>query len=148
FLPSDRQGTPEVAIINQEMARRVFGNASPIGHTITIAAIEKHPLMIVGVARNSKYWKLAEGNIPALYKAYAQGNFRGLPTDIQLLVRTSNRDLALIKSVDHALGAIDSTAFIETKTMRSSLAFALLPSRAGAIITGSVGVLGVTLAAI
>lgn len=148
FLPSDRQGTPEVAIINQEMARRVFGNANPIGHTITIAAIEKHPVMIVGVARNSKYWKLGEGNMPALYKAYAQGNFRGLPTELQLLVRTSKGDAALIKSLDHALGAIDPTAFIDTRTMRSSLAFALLPSRAGAIITGSVGVLGVTLAAI
>jgi predicted permease len=148
FLGSDRQGTPEVAIINQEMARRVFGNISPIGHAITIAPIEKHPVMIVGVARNSKYWKLGEGTMPALYKAYAQGNFRSLPTNLQFLVRASNPDVALIKSLDHTLGAIDRTAFIETKTMRSSLAFALLSSRAGAIITGSVGVLGVTLAAI
>lgn len=148
FLPSDRQGTPEVGIINQEMARRVFGNASPIGHTITVAAIENHPIMIVGVARNSKYWTLGEGNMPALYKAYAQGNFRGLPTDIQFLVRTPNRNASLIESLNHTVGAIDPTAFVETKTMRSSLAFALLPSRAGAIITGSVGVLGVTLAAI
>jgi putative ABC transport system permease protein len=63
-------------------------------------------------------------------------------------VRASNRDIALVKLLNHTLGALDPTAFIETKTMRSSLEFALLPSRAGAIITGSVGVLGVTLAAI
>jgi ABC-type antimicrobial peptide transport system permease subunit len=67
---------------------------------------------------------------------------------ITLLVRSSNPNVALIKSLNDALGALDRTAFIETRTMRSSLAFALLPSRAGAIITGSVGVLGVTLAAI
>lgn len=148
FLVSDRQGTSEVAIINQEMARRIFGNISPIGHTISIAPTEKQPMTIVGVARNSKYWKLGEGTMPALYKAYTQGNFRSLPTELQLLVRASHPDVAMIKSLNQTLGAIDHTAFIETKTMRSSLAFALLPSRAGAIITGSVGVLGVTLAAI
>jgi predicted permease len=148
FLPSDRLGTPEVAIINQEMARRIFGNMSPIGRTLTIAPVEKHPITIVGVARNSKYWKLGEDKMPAFYKAYAQGNFRELPADIQFLVRASNRDIALVKLLNHTLGALDPTAFIETKTMRSSLEFALLPSRAGAIITGSVGVLGVTLAAI
>lgn len=148
FSPSDRPGTPEVGIINQEMARRVFGNVSPIGHTITIAPIEKHPITIVGIARNSKYWQLGEGNMPALYKPYGQGNFRGLPGDIHFLIRTSGRDLSIIKSLNHTVGAIDPTAFIETRTMRSSLAFALLPSRAGAIITGSVGVLGVALAAV
>ncbi len=152
FLPSERQGTPEVGIVNEEMARRLFGNRSAVGHTITVGAIDSHPILIVGVARNSKYFSLGEGNMAALYKAYAQGNFHvllsGLPGDVHFLVRTSNHPSALIKSLNDALGAVDPTAAIETKTMRASLAFALLPSRAGAIITGCIGALGVALAAI
>lgn len=152
FLPSERQGTPEAGIVNEEMARRLFGNRSAVGHTITVGAIDSHPILIVGVARNSKYYTLGEGNMAALYKAYAQGNFRGLlsglPNDVHFLVRTSNNPSALIKPLNDALGAVDPTAAIETKTMRTSLAFSLLPSRAGAIITGSIGALGVALAAI
>jgi predicted permease len=152
FLPSEWQGTPEVGIVNEEMARRLFGNRSAVGHAITVGVIDSHPILIVGVARNSKYYTLGERNKAALYKAYAQGNFRGLhsglPGEVHFLVRASNYPSALIKPVNDALGDVDPTAAIETKTMRSSLAFALLPSRAGAIITGSIGALGVALAAI
>jgi predicted permease len=152
FLPSERQGTPEVGIVNEEMARRLFGNRSAVGHTITAGVIDSHPILIVGVARNSKYYTLGERNKSALYKAYAQGNFHGLhsglPGDVHFLLRTSSNPSALIKPLNDALGVVDPTAAIETKTMRSSLAFALLPSRAGAIITGSIGALGVALAAI
>jgi ABC-type antimicrobial peptide transport system permease subunit len=54
----------------------------------------------------------------------------------------------LIQSLNYATSAADRTAFVETQTMRSTLRFALLPSRIGAAITGSVGLLGVSLAAI
>jgi ABC-type antimicrobial peptide transport system permease subunit len=46
------------------------------------------------------------------------------------------------------LGKFDSTAAIDTKPMSKALVFALLPSRFGAAILGSVGLLGLTLAAI
>jgi predicted permease len=147
FLPSERQGTPEVGILNEEMARLAFGNQSPIGHTVTIAALDKHPILIVGVVRNSKYWRLGEGNMPALYKAYSQANFPKLPTDIHFMVRAAQPHL-LIQPLNYAISARDQTAFVETQTMRSALSFALLPSRIGAVITGSVGLLGVSLAAI
>ena len=31
FLPSDREGFPQVAILNQTMARRLFGTVNPSG---------------------------------------------------------------------------------------------------------------------
>jgi ABC-type antimicrobial peptide transport system permease subunit len=46
------------------------------------------------------------------------------------------------------LNRLDPTAALETKTMQSGLGLALLPSRAGAAILGSTGLLGLALASI
>ena len=38
FLPSDRKGSPEVAIINENVSRRLFGDRNPVGHTFRYTA--------------------------------------------------------------------------------------------------------------
>jgi ABC-type antimicrobial peptide transport system permease subunit len=54
---------------------------------------------------------------------------------------------ASIEAINRALGRLDPTAAIETKLMKKALGLALLPSYAGAAITGSIGLLGAPLAA-
>ena len=56
FLASDQINSQSVAIINENMARRLFGKDSPIGHTIIFTS--KDPATIVGIAKNSKYFTL------------------------------------------------------------------------------------------
>jgi predicted permease len=144
FLPTDGQGSPAVAILNQEMARRLFGRADPIGHTVTWF---ERSVQIVGIAKNSKYFRLGEGNMPAYYEPYAQRNgTRG--SSVHFLIRAAGRPEPLTAAVNAVLGRLDPTAAIETKPMSQALVFALLPSRFGAAILGSVGVLGLALAAI
>jgi predicted permease len=143
FSATDRAGSPEVAIINENFARLLFGNASPVGHSIQYPQGES--VSIVGVARNSKYFTLGEENALAMYTPFAQGPGT---ESLNFMIRATEFPPGLVKAVNRTLGGLDQSAAIETKPMRSALVLALLPSRAGAAILGSIGVLGLVLASI
>jgi predicted permease len=149
FLPDDRAGAPPVAIINENMARRLFGSIDPIGHVITW---EGPPARIVGVAQNSKYFTLGERNMSAYYAPYIQWqrplHHSSARPDLNFLIRAAGRPEPLVAPVNAVLGRLDATAAIETRPMSEALVFALLPSRFGAAIAGAVGLLGLALAAI
>ncbi len=146
FVPSDRKGAPEVAIINENMSRRLFGDRNPVGHTFRYSSpVVSAPVTIVGVAKNSKYFTLGEENELAVYTPYFQANLSVV--NLHFLVRAS-RPQGVVKEIAQALGRLDSSAAIEVKPMRNALGFALLPSRVGGALLGSMGLLGLALAAI
>jgi hypothetical protein len=46
FMQSELPGAPKAVVVNQTMARRLFGNVNPVGHTIAWG----EPHRVVGVA--------------------------------------------------------------------------------------------------
>jgi predicted permease len=146
FAPSDRKGSPEVAILNENLAHRLFGDRDPVGRTFRYPApTPSAPITVVGVCANSKYFTLGEENPMALYSPYSQGADASLTP--QLLVRSS-RPAGLVREITQKLGALDRSAAIEVKPMRNALGFALLPSRIGAALLGSAALIGLALASI
>jgi predicted permease len=146
FAASDKKGSPEVAILNENLARRLFGDQNPVGRTFRYPAPKmSNPITVVGVAANSKYFTLGEEHPLAMYSPYFQGG-PGNPAP-HLLVRTS-RPEASAREIARTLGELDRSAAIEVKPMRSALSFALLPSRIGAALLGSAALLGLALASI
>jgi predicted permease len=132
-----------VAIVNEAFARRVFGRGDAVGHTLVWG---KETITVIGVAKNSKYFTLGEHDKPAYYAPYFT---MGEPAmTLNFLVRASGRPESVLAAVAKALGGLDTTAAVEVKPMSQAMVFALLPSRAGAAILGSVGLLGLALAAI
>jgi putative ABC transport system permease protein len=146
FVASDRKGSPEVAILNENLAHRVFGDRNPVGRTFRYPAPAlSAPITVVGVAANSKYFTLGEESPLAMYSPYSQGAAGNLTP--HLLVRAS-RPEGLVRAIARTLGALDPSAAIEVKPMRNALGFALLPSRIGAALLGSAALLGLALASI
>jgi len=139
FLAADRQGV----IINENLARRLFGAVNPVGHVLRFTTT---PREIVGVAANSKYFTLGEEDQMALYETFGAGG--RMPENLHFLVRSAGRPEALVPAVQATLARLDNTAALETKPMSQALVFALLPSRVGAAILGSMGVLGLVLASV
>jgi len=145
FLPSDGKGGGDAVIINENMARELFGAKNPVGHTFrytrpTLGA----PLTVVGVAKNSKYFTLGEENPLALYNSFNPDPWM---TNLHFLVRAS-RPRDVVKETAQTLGRLDTSASIEVKPMRDAMGFAFLPSRVGAALLGSMGMLGLALASI
>jgi predicted permease len=145
FTAADRKGSQPVAIVNQTFARAVFGNADPIGHTITLDLPNEQSKLIVGIAKDSKYFTLSEKQRLAVYEPYFAYSE---PVNLHFLIRTAGSPAGYVKPITDLLGDLDSTAAIETKPMAQALGLALLPSQAGAVMLGTMGILGLMLAAI
>jgi predicted permease len=142
FLPSDRKGAPEVVVLNENLARRLFGNRNATGHTIRWNG---NPITVAGVAKNSKYFTLGEDNPQALYTSYLREG--GSIVNLHFLVR-ARRPQDVVRPIAQTLGRLDSSAAVEVKAMRDSLGFAFLPSRVGAALLGSLGLIGLALASV
>lgn len=142
FSPADRRS---VVIVNETFAKTIFGGADPLGHTIITDFKGAEPQLIVGVAKDSKYSTLGEKQRLAVFQPYFAD---AEPVNLHFLVRTTSSPTAYVKPISEILGRLDSTAAIETKPMSQALGLALLPSRAGAVMLGAMGVLGLVLAAI
>jgi putative ABC transport system permease protein len=143
FLDADRAGTPEVVILNQTMARRLFGNTNPADHILRFPG--NHDARVVGVARDSKYVTLGEDNAMALYKPFSQ---QGYETFAHFFVRTRGAPETMVRKVDETLAGVDPSAAVETRVMGDIFAGALMPSRVGAVVLGSMALFGLLLASI
>jgi predicted permease len=78
---TDAQDTPAVAVVNETLAQRYFPHGSAVGHQIG----GSHRVMIVGVARDSKYRSVDEGPMPMAYYAAMQAPTLGT---VHIEVRT------------------------------------------------------------
>ena len=144
FAPGDRHGTPSVAVVNAEFARQYFDGRSPVGSRLRFDG-EDTVYEIVGMVGNGKHQTLGEQQRAAFYLPLQQG-----PEDIGIafvLARTRGDPASLAEAVRTTLGALDQSVAIEVKPMRTALTFAMLPSRIGATVLGSLGALGLVLAA-
>jgi predicted permease len=146
FLGSDRKGSPAVVVLNENLARHLFGDRNPVGHTFRYAGpTPSAPVMVVGLAKNSKYMTLGEEDALAMYAPYFQDE--DVLSDLQFLMR-SERPADVAKEIAQTLGRLDASASVEVKPMRDAMGFAFLPSRVGAALLGSMGLLGLALASI
>ena len=144
FATGDAPGTPMVAIINAEFSRRYFRGKNPVGQHIKFAE-QALNLEIVGVVANGKHRTLGEDQRAALYLPVRQ---HADELRVAFVVaRTRGEPAPLIAPVRRALGELDRSISVAVEPMSSALTFALLPSRVGAAVLGTLGILGLLLAA-
>ena len=65
----DRQGAPQVLVVNETFARRYFGSRDPVGRTVSFWGI---PRRIVGVVGDVRFRGLAREASPAVYPSLLQ----------------------------------------------------------------------------
>ena len=144
FTETDAPGAPLVAIVNETFARRYLGEKNPLGQRMQFVE-DSSDFRIVGVVANSKMRTLGEDERAAIYVPLRQSD-----KDLRLgfvIARTQTDPAALTSSVRQALGALDKSVAVSVEPMGSALQFALLPSQIGASVLGTLGMLGLVLAA-
>lgn len=142
---ADRDG--KVTIINQTMARQMFGNEEPLGRVITA---ESGQYRIIGVARDAKSRTLAEDPTNCAYLFLEASpekvmSFYG----ISVLTRTSGNPAGTMKAVRASILALDpNLPVFGAETMQEHFDKALMLPRVCAALLGVFGGTGLLLAVI
>ncbi len=142
FTAQDNKDSNRVAVINQTMARRYWGDRDPLGSQIRIGDTK---LEVVGVARDGKYQFLGEDPKPFMYMPIAQ-SYR---SEVVLQIRTSGPPEEMLPAVRQEVRAMDpDLPLYEIKSMTDHLAISVFPQRIAATLLGILGMLALVLASV
>jgi predicted permease len=145
FAAADGHGE-KVAVVNREFVRRYLGDRPPVGLTFQWGGDTKVLFRIVGVVEGTKTMTVGEDDQPQLYEPLAQ--ITNERRRLQFVLRSATPPALQLGPVRQALRRVDPATAAEVSTLYSSIGLAFLPSRVGAVLLGSIGVLGLTLAAV
>ncbi len=150
FTDADRDGAPPVVIVNETAARRWWPNQDAVGKTLlqrgfrTGASDGVQALTVIAVARDTKYRDLGEQPRAFVYVPVAQ---QYVPRTTIVARSTQGQRLAadlrkLVASLNPNLPVVQS------QTLEDYAALTLIPQRIAASVSGSLGIVGLLLAAI
>jgi len=139
YLPTDSRAV----IVNETLARHLFGTADVIGRTVRSAPTQP-PLRIIGVAEDGQYALPGEAPRPAIF----WNGIQAYRSSTQLLVRSRLSDEEVARAIRRAAEEIDPALPVTMQgTLRDVTALAFLPAAAAAVVLGVLGALAVLLAA-
>jgi predicted permease len=107
FGRDDTQGASRVAVVSQELARRLWPHESAIGNRLKPGFAHDSWYRVVGVVGNVKMESLGEESPPALYLPYEQAPATFMMEDVTLVLRTSLRPLSIAAAAAHAINSVD-----------------------------------------
>lgn len=146
FDERDRSNAPDVILLNQSMARKLFGNANPIGQTVTIFnGLNPNWLAtVVGVvADHHQSWRRASASL-----IYTPAQQARTVTDITYYVRAAGPSLSEQTIRDIVRQEAPSIAAYDIATMQSRMAEFASGDRAMAVLVGAFALLASAIAAV
>lgn len=108
FGPQDGRGAQAVAILNESMARLLFGNENPVGQRfgyVYLSTKERCCLVeVIGVVKDARYLSLRQEGRPMIYQSFAQADSLGQMT---LVVRTAGDAAPIAAAMQREAQALD-----------------------------------------
>jgi predicted permease len=145
FSDADSATAPRVAIVNEALARRLYGTEDAVGRTFDVADPGQTPdvYTVVGVAADTHVVDLTGPIDPYVYVPLAQVYH----PRVSLLVRTSGTSAipevrALVREMNPGLPVTTAMPLSEVT------AIGLVPQRLAGTLAGTLGLVGLVLAAI
>ena len=141
FSWHDEAGAPQIAVVNEEFARRVFGSVqNALGRYYKLR--DGARIQVVGVAENGKYFSLTEDPRPAMFLALAQWP----TTDVWLAVRSERDPQELAPVIRRTLHNLDAALPVFLMTWSQDMEGALFAPRVATVALGIMGLMGAVLA--
>ena len=146
FTEKDTAGAPRVAIVNETMARRYWGEAGPVGRRIGFGRDSDAQIEIVGVVRDIRSQQLREEAPRFVYVPYPQNEEF---TQLTFYVRAAGESGPLAASIRQAVGRLDQNLPVfDVRTMEAQVGESLFVERMVAALSVAFGALATVLAAI
>jgi putative ABC transport system permease protein len=142
FESTDRDGSPNVAIISDTAAKTFFPGEDPLGRTVVVARADR---TVVGVVADVRQWSLEESTQAEVYLAMAQVS----PGTGYLVIRTGDDPRAALPAIRAAvLDVLPDVPLRYVATMDELVARQTAQRRLNMLMLGLFGLLGLVISAV
>ena len=148
FSVGDGRNSPNVAIINQALARKL-NLPNPVGKRFVVEATPGEGEItydVVGLVPDAKFEDLKDVDLPVVYLSSLQDAYPS--SGRQFLVRSNLPTASLTASIKQSLAEVNSGLDINFQVFRTMVEESLLRERLLAKLSGAFGVLALLLASI
>jgi putative ABC transport system permease protein len=145
FDSRDTAAGQQVAIINQTLAKKLFGTEDAVGQHMRLGNDKPVDVEIVGVAHDGRYNGVTETPQPYLFLPFTQNPW----SEVIVIVSTAGNPGALVNAARKAVREVDpSTLIMSTETLTDHMRLATYPNRMAAWLTAALGALALLLTAV
>jgi predicted permease len=148
FTGIDTADAPNVAIVNETMAKQFWPGKDAIGQRLLppdSGAAPADTLVVVGVVRDSKYVTIGEEPRTFMYRPLAQA----YTPQVTLLVRGAGGTAETIATIKREIRALDGgLAMFNVAPLDEAISISLIPARIAGALLGTLGVFALVLAAL
>ena len=157
FSLNDNENSKAVVVIDQDLAQRYFPNGDAVGKMI-YQGDQTHtfPFEIIGIVGHVKQWGLdTDAQGPVRAQAYfpfmqlSDGVMQGVPSNSEVVVRSSGDVVGLADSIRHASEQISKDEVLSNfQTMHEIVQASLAPRRFAMMLLGAFAAVALLLAGI
>ena len=146
IAPADRADSPNVILINEELAARQFPDSDPIGQRLDFGGEkESGHYEIIGIVGNIKHESLVEEIRPEVYTPLAQQPWHTM----SIVVRAAGEPVQLAGAVQREVGGIDKEQPVyNVRTMERVVSESLAPQRVTMGMLGVFALIALVLASV
>jgi putative ABC transport system permease protein len=145
FNTGDTADAPKVAMINETLARKEFGDQDPIGRKIIAGYDQEGPMTIIGIIGDVRQSRPTQPPNAEILMPYEQ-HLRATGTLLRVLVRTQGPPEALENLVRTIVRARSTSVPMRFSTMEQSLAEYSAAPRFRTILVSGFGLIALCLA--
>ena len=144
FREDETADRPPVGIIDERLARRIFGNESPLGKCFRISIAAGMPWVeVVGVAGHVRHEALDRDPRPQVYWPYAQRT----QDRLAMVIQTAGDPASMTPAIRAAIRDVDPNQPVyDVNPMPAFIARTLLAQRMSLVLVGSFAALALLLA--
>jgi predicted permease len=141
FTMHDEEKAPNVAVVNREFARKLFGSVDKaVGQHFKFWGGQRAE--VIGVVEDGKYQTLTEDQKPAMFFSFLQHQ----GSEVWILVRSERDPQEISAALQRLMRSLDPTLPLQIKTWNSEMDSALFAARVATVALGVLGLLGAMLA--
>jgi predicted permease len=145
FGDSDDQQHPRVAVLNSNLADRLFPNADAVGKSIRFGFMPDYEnIEVVGITRNARIFDMRDATTPVIFfSAFQYPSQSG-----GLIVRTKEAPEALTKTIGHEVDSLGHEYSPEMRTVAQVISQDLAEEHVTAMLSAFFAALALLLASI
>lgn len=143
---ADRAGAPAVVLVNDTLARRIWGRSDPLGRRVKVGGMDGPWRTVVGVVGDVRHRGLDAEPSPQIYLPQEQFS---ADNDMTLVVRAPRTTAASANAVSRAVAAIDRNQVVDgVATMEETRAASAGRRRFAAVLLDAFAAIALLLAGI